>query len=678
MITSENNECGAKVTMGYVYTHLMKVHGVTRPSNKHHIRGFNMISRQPVFLFKPENDPVSNIHIEDNLVKENIIPINSIDNIKTECGTSTIKKTNIASTTVKYKMNENFNTQSTDDSLNNSFKCSDVYSCSQPSTSKCLINQDNDENENILENINESLNHILSQPTQEMKLTQDSNYKQKELDQSQSTEQQFLNSSAENILSQCNQDVSYISSTFEGILPIQFENESDNIFDLQNGIIKSLQNNDDLHNYFLENESHLFNDSFSDCFLQESSSQKQSNSGTKNPKYKLKRSKSFSMFDNKKTNSSLKRSKSHNLIVNVFEDFDISLIKDTFDSKLDDSDYVEGNKGKGKGKGKNRSKKGSKLAKKNFVKKRLSLTSTLDHTSDIESREDNICQKSILSEIVFEELQLGKEDNHKKISSINKVDNETSVKRKLDLTSNIKNKTDSTSNENKPYLKRSKVEGNVKHVEVIPVKKNKRKRKGVGKKANDQINIFMVDNYFTNCYVKINKLKLGSNTEEEKEDGSCKIKEFKRKKQYSISKTENTVENTSDEEKESHESEENIFDMYDSDYDDDDTDSYSNQRIENKSIRHEKRNNYVDDVYKNENNSQFIEKMKVFMRRKLIDTQNKWPSTITKAFSHLFYSNDSFLVYNVKKDKSFNLNQLIDFETNNYRSLKYPGNWLGK
>ena len=122
--------------------------------------------------------------------------------------------------------------------------------------------------------------------------------------------------------------------------------------------------------------------------------------------------------------------------------------------------------------------------------------------------------------------------------------------------------------------------------------------------------------------------------------------------------------------------EKEIEENYDSDYDDNDKDNYTLKRRENKSTRHEKRNNYIHDFYKRKENSDFIDQMKDFLKNQIIDTTNKSPSTIKKTLGHLFFYKDSLLVYRINANKKYKLSQFLRFDCKQYKHLQFPGNWL--
>ena len=114
----------------------------------------------------------------------------------------------------------------------------------------------------------------------------------------------------------------------------------------------------------------------------------------------------------------------------------------------------------------------------------------------------------------------------------------------------------------------------------------------------------------------------------------------------------------------------------DSDYEENDSENFSIIRIENKRIRHELRSSpSPDDLHLKDENSNFIEDMKSYLVSQL-STLSKNQKPIQKKLDHLFYQKDSLLQFRVKQDMTFCLENLVDFEGPNYKSLKYPGDWI--
>ena len=114
----------------------------------------------------------------------------------------------------------------------------------------------------------------------------------------------------------------------------------------------------------------------------------------------------------------------------------------------------------------------------------------------------------------------------------------------------------------------------------------------------------------------------------------------------------------------------------DSDYEDGDTDSYTQNRLSNKKIRHGKRNDPHVNLYELPENSKFIEDMVNYMKLDAISTKNKHNSTISKNLRNLFHNADSFLSHEYFRDNSFNLEQLRNFKSEDFKNLKYPIEWL--
>ena len=114
----------------------------------------------------------------------------------------------------------------------------------------------------------------------------------------------------------------------------------------------------------------------------------------------------------------------------------------------------------------------------------------------------------------------------------------------------------------------------------------------------------------------------------------------------------------------------------DSDVEDNDSLAFTTFRLENKALRHEKRNTIIEELPNKEHNKKFIESMKQYLETQLICTMNKEASSIPKTLGHLFLYKDSYLDFLVKIDDNFVLTQFIDFEEETFKSLNHPGDWI--
>ena len=61
LLPKTNNRCGVKIPLHYFNTHLLKIHGIERPSRLHFFRGFNVHNNQPIFLKINDPDPINMI-----------------------------------------------------------------------------------------------------------------------------------------------------------------------------------------------------------------------------------------------------------------------------------------------------------------------------------------------------------------------------------------------------------------------------------------------------------------------------------------------------------------------------------------------------------------------------------------------------------------------------------------
>ena len=155
-----------------------------------------------------------------------------------------------------------------------------------------------------------------------------------------------------------------------------------------------------------------------------------------------------------------------------------------------------------------------------------------------------------------------------------------------------------------------------------------------------------------------------------------KIPKQKKAPLVKISKFPEDCSSSSDEYTVEKSSEETEKIIYDSDYESDDTLDFTNKRTAAKAMRHLSRNENCVNSQESTENSQFIADMISYMKTESISTKNLDKSTIQKTVSELFTKEDSFLNFNIKKDRTFNLNRLRKFNEDDYIGLVYPIEWL--
>ena len=110
-----------------------------------------------------------------------------------------------------------------------------------------------------------------------------------------------------------------------------------------------------------------------------------------------------------------------------------------------------------------------------------------------------------------------------------------------------------------------------------------------------------------------------------------------------------------------------------SDYEDSDTEDFTHRRQTNKKNRYLKRDQVSFIPYhQRESNSKFVNDMKSFMKN--IANLNK--STIGKTMNHIFFQVDSLLNFETGKNENFTLEDLRDFNSNNYSHLRNPNDWF--
>lgn len=113
----------------------------------------------------------------------------------------------------------------------------------------------------------------------------------------------------------------------------------------------------------------------------------------------------------------------------------------------------------------------------------------------------------------------------------------------------------------------------------------------------------------------------------------------------------------------------------DSDYEENDSKEYDDNRRKMKQIRINKRNNIepVIPIEEVESNKIFIEKFENFMKKKSLNNKSSsMNSTGSKAIGNLFKKEDSFLYFQTKKDPTFNLGRLLNLAGNDFVQLPDP------
>ena len=126
---------------------------------------------------------------------------------------------------------------------------------------------------------------------------------------------------------------------------------------------------------------------------------------------------------------------------------------------------------------------------------------------------------------------------------------------------------------------------------------------------------------------------------------------------------------------------ESVFNLLveeDSDVEDEDSEEYTQRRLQNKRNRYQKRRNtsFDGNPADDASNKLFIEDFVQHVVRNSSSMNNN-SSTVSLSTSLLFRHDDSFLVYTKKKDPTFSLSKLICFQDEeNFVELKDPSSWI--
>ena len=122
----------------------------------------------------------------------------------------------------------------------------------------------------------------------------------------------------------------------------------------------------------------------------------------------------------------------------------------------------------------------------------------------------------------------------------------------------------------------------------------------------------------------------------------------------------------------------NLLIEEDSDVEDEDSEEYTQRRLQNKRNRYQKRRNtsFNGNPADDASNKLFIEDFVQHVVRNS-STMNNNSSTVSLSTSLLFRHDDSFLVYTKKRNPTFSLNNLICFQDEeNFTELKDPSSWI--
>ena len=107
-----------------------------------------------------------------------------------------------------------------------------------------------------------------------------------------------------------------------------------------------------------------------------------------------------------------------------------------------------------------------------------------------------------------------------------------------------------------------------------------------------------------------------------------------------------------------------------------DSDVFTKKRIKNKRLRYLGRNRTELNFADREENRDFIRDMQHYMEEGLVGVGNKKPTTISKTMRYLFHQNDSFLNFEIQRNKSFVLENLRNFNSKDFYNLNYPRDWI--
>ena len=138
----------------------------------------------------------------------------------------------------------------------------------------------------------------------------------------------------------------------------------------------------------------------------------------------------------------------------------------------------------------------------------------------------------------------------------------------------------------------------------------------------------------------------------------------------------NNIEDNDNEEESDDEDNVNKSSYFDTDYEMDDDEEFTNHRLEMKKVRRLKRNisTAYQEVSERPGNEKIITNFKEFLVRQCHDESK---STVSLTMGHMFYYNDSWLHLMTSKDRSFTLDRLLDFKNSrNFITTSSPLNWL--
>ena len=116
----------------------------------------------------------------------------------------------------------------------------------------------------------------------------------------------------------------------------------------------------------------------------------------------------------------------------------------------------------------------------------------------------------------------------------------------------------------------------------------------------------------------------------------------------------------------------------DSDTEENDKDSFNENRIARKTARWSKRNSShtgsVSAPEEDQENKKVIEDFQKYLLLRTNDGDKC--GTISKVMGHIIYYPDSYLRYLTDKDPSFKLEMNVNFGATNYRDIKFPLDWI--
>ena len=115
-------------------------------------------------------------------------------------------------------------------------------------------------------------------------------------------------------------------------------------------------------------------------------------------------------------------------------------------------------------------------------------------------------------------------------------------------------------------------------------------------------------------------------------------------------------------------------DIDDSDTESIDDEEFTTRRLMNKRLRHAKRMESIIKPSERPENERFIRDMEEFMKLQSVSTSSS--ETTAKDLRHLFFKDDSFLQFELSKNKNFKLENLRSFNDDTFQHLQYPLSWL--